>query len=328
MRWVLVIAPLAFAAFAATAGCGLGLDGLGSGLASDAGSEPTGDAGSGSDGAVMGSGDAGQGVGVEAATGNCVASIPAGWSLVLFEPSRDPCPAGLTSNDLVADPQAAASACTCPCSITAQPSCTTGTLHGGFGSGTAACATMVPPLSISGAGCTQLEPGGPAPTSIMIEPLPATGGTCTATALGDTTQVTTSQVRTCGVAGAGAEAVCEGSTPTGFSVCIAAAGDMACPSGSLFANRTVAAASETLVCTACSACTVSGTCSTPLVTYYSDYLCLDAVATFPADGTCTRPSWSGNLAGVEYQAMVQASCAGSGSTPTFQAASPQTVCCR
>jgi hypothetical protein len=319
MRWPLVIAPLAVLS------CGLELDGLGPGTASEAGTGTTGDAGAASDAR-----DGGQGTGAEAATGTCVASIPAGWSLVLFEPSRDPCPAGLTSNDLVDDPQATASACTCPCSITAQPSCTSGTLQGGFGnaSGAAACATKVPPLSISGSGCTQLQPGGPAPTSIAIEPLPASGGTCTASAVGNTTQVTSSQVRTCDVAGAGAEVVCEGSPPAGFSVCIAAAGDMACPSGSIFANRTVVAASETLVCTACSSCTVTGTCSSPLVTYYSDYLCLNAVATFPADGACTQPNWSGNLAGVEYHATVQASCAGAGSAATFQAISPQTVCCR
>jgi len=324
MRRALVITLLSIVS------CGLGLDGLGPGLVREAGTgTDTTDAGVASEGAMPAGGDAAE----DSASGSCVASLPAGWSLVLFEPNRGPCPAGLPSTDLVDDPQAMASACTCACSITAQPSCTSGTLQGGFGSGTGAtCATTAPPLAISGGGCTQLQPGGPAPTAISIQPLPVTGGTCTASAVGDTTQVTSLQVRTCGVGSgsSGAEAVCEGSPLTGFSACIAAPGDVPCPSGSPFANRTVAAASETLVCTACTGCAVSGTCSSPLVTFYSDYLCNSAVATFPADGTCTRPNWTGNLAGVEYQATVQASCssAGSGATATFQAISPQTICCR
>ncbi len=323
MRRVLVIALLSLVS------CGLGLDGLGPGLAREGGTDPT-DAGAGSEGA---GGDSAPDTNVDAASGSCVASLPAGWSLVLFEPSRDPCPAGLASTDLVDDPQAMASACTCTCSITAQPSCTSGTLQAAVGSGTgAACTTTAPPLAISGAGCTQLQPGGPAPAAISIQPLPVTGGTCTASAVGDTTQVTALQVRTCSIGnasgGSGAEATCEGSPPTGFSACVVAPGDVPCPSGSPFAKRTVAAASETLVCTACTGCSVSGTCSSPLVTFYSDYLCNNAVATFPADGTCTRPNWTGNLAGVEYQATVQPSCAGSGATATFQAISPQTVCCR
>jgi hypothetical protein len=158
--------------------------------------------------------------------------------------------------------------------------------------------------------------------------LPATGGACSAAAVGDTTKVTSSQVRTCDVTGPGAESVCEGAPPAGFAACIAAPGEVACPSGSPFASRTLLAAAETLVCTACTGCAVSGTCASPLVTYYSDYLCNSPVGTFPADGTCTQPSWSGNLAGVEYHATVQASCLGSGSSATFQPISPQTLCCR
>jgi hypothetical protein len=317
MRWALVIAPLAVVS------CGLDLDGLGPRALHP------GDAGSGSDGSVAPD-DAGPGTLLDAATGPCVTSIPAGWSLVILEQARDPCPAALTPHDLVGDPQAMAGACSCTCTITTQPSCTSGTLQGSFGnaSGSAACSTKVLALPISGSGCTQLQPGGQAPTSIAIDALPSTGGACTFSAVGNTTLVATTNVRTCDVAGPGSEGVCAGSPPAGFSACIAAAGEMACPSGSPFASRTVLAASETLVCTACTGCTVNGNCSSPLVTYYSDYLCNNPVATFPADGACTQPNWNGNLAGVEYHASVQASCAATGSTATFQAASPQTVCCR
>ena len=321
----LAIAPLALLSLTWLAGCRLDLAGLGRDAAADAGHTAV-DPGAGSDASSSTGGDAG--AGDPSATGNCVASIPQGSSLVAFEPSRAPCPAGLASNNLEVAPQAAAGACTCSCDITTQPSCTRGTLQGSYGTGAGACGAKVPPLSIAGTGCTQLQPGGPAPASIAIQPLPATAGACSATAVGDTTKVTSTPVRTCDVVGASAESVCEGAPPAGFSACLVAPGDMACPTGSPFASRTLLAASQTLVCTACSACTVSGTCDSPLVTYYSDYLCNNPVGTFPADGACQQPNWTGTLAGVEYHAMVQASCTGSGSSATFQPVSPQTLCCR
>jgi hypothetical protein len=324
MRRALVIAALA-----ALPGCTLPLNGLGSG--GHSGGSSGGSDGSTSSGLDAGA-DAGEAGAPDAATGSCTSSIPAGWTLVALELSRGVCPAGFTPVDLVGDPQAMPGACACACEITAPPSCTSGTLQGSFSSmkGGPACAMKVPQVSVSGGGCTQLQPGGPVPASIAIDTLPSTGGACTASVMADTTQVASSEVRACEVTGgaADAEAVCDGSPPPGFSSCISAPGQVQCPAASPFNSRTVLAASETLVCTPCTGCTVSGNCTAPLVTYYSDYLCNTPVATFPADGSCTQPNWSGTIAGVEYHATAQPSCSGTGSTATFQAVSPQTLCCR
>jgi hypothetical protein len=318
------MAPPSIVAFAfALAGCSLALGGLETGADGEGGK---GARDAASDAVVSphleaGPSDAGGGAA-------CLSSIPAGWSLVLFESSRAPCPSGLAAHDLVDDPQASAGACTCSCEVTSAPSCATGTLQGGYG--TMGCNTKVWPLSISGSGCTQLQPGGPVPANIAIDALPSTGGACSSNAVGDTTKVATNPVRTCDIGGAGADAqmVCQGAAPAGFSSCIATAGDVPCPTGSDFTTRAVLGSSETLVCSECSSCTVAADCSSPLVTFYSDYLCTQAVATFPANGACMQPGWTGNIAGVEYHVTSQATCAASGSAATFQPADAQTVCCR
>ena len=64
------------------------------------------------------------------------------------------------------------------------------------------------------------------------------------------------------------------------------------------------------------------------MTFFSDYLCVNAVTTLPADGACRQPAWTGTIAGVEYHAQTQASCSAGTSMATFEAVSPQTLCCR
>jgi len=131
--------------------------------------------------------------------------------------------------------------------------------------------------------------------------------------------------------GPGSEGICSGSPPAlpqGFAACITSPGDVACPTSSPFSTRSLVAVSQTLVCSACSSCAVTSTCSDPTVTFFSDYLCANPVATLPADGSCTQPGWTGTIAGVEYHAQVTGGCAASGSSATFEPGSPQTLCCR
>ena len=139
------------------------------------------------------------------------------------------------------------------------------------------------------------------------------------------------EVRTCSVQPSNAEGVCGGAASAGFAACLVAPGEVACPSGSPFTNRTVIGDTETLVCSACTNCVVQGTCVSPSVKFFSDYLCNNTfyVGTLAADGNCTKPGWAGqSVNSIEYQAQVNASCSSSGSSAAFQTTGAQTLCCR
>ena len=267
---------------------------------------------------------------LDAASGTFVASIPQGWNLVAYEPSRVSCPAGYTASyDALTNPQAAADACTCTCSATAQPSCDTGSLSIAYGQGSS-CPMTALPLGVGSGGCTQLQPGGPSPRSLSAQPLGLTGGNCKGYAVGDTKKVTTEDVRYCVVPGPSAEGVCVGAAPAGFSACIVAPGKVACPSGSPFTNQTIIADAETLVCSACTSCAMQGTCMGSTVKFYGDYLCNLYVGSITANGTCTSPGWANgqNVASMLHEGQVSASCSSSGTSPGFQATGTQTICCR
>ena len=324
MRWVVLLASLA------TAGCGLDKEGLGPWDLGDGGRATAEGGGAVVDSGSIGwSGDGPQMPALDAAPGTCVASIPQGWSLVAYEPSQVSCPAGYTASyDALANPQAAAGACTCTCSMTSQPTCDDGTLHINWGS-SSTCPSSILPLGVGGGGCTQMQPGGPAANAISIPPLSLSGGACSGFAVGDVSKVTTTEVRYCVVPGASAEGVCGGAAPSGFSACIASPGDVACPSGSPFGNRTVIGDAQILVCSACTSCAVQGDCTGSTVKFFGDYLCTAYVGSITADGTCTQPSWAGQqVHGLEYQAQVNATCTAGGTSPGFQATGTQTICCR
>jgi hypothetical protein len=323
MRWFVLVASLA------AAGCGLDREGLGIWDLGDGGRV-------GTDGSVgltdSASGGGFDSVGVpllDGPPGSCVASIPAGWSLVAYETSRVACPAGYTSSyDALADPQAAPGACACSCTVTSPPTCDDGTLHIHWGM-SSTCPSSILPLGVGGGGCTQMQPGGPAANALAVPPVGLSGGNCTGSAAGDTTQVTSSQVRYCVVPAPDAEGVCGGGAPTGFSGCLRSPGDVPCPTGTPFQSRTVLADTETLVCSACTSCGFQGICTGATAKFYGDYLCQGYVGSLTADGTCTQPAWAGQqVHGVIYQAQAMATCAATGTSATFAAIEPQTVCCR
>lgn len=319
MRAGIVIVALAMA------GCSLGLRGLG----------PVGDASAGDDGGLVGDAAVpGDGMVDGEATApveasSCVGSIPTGWSIVLREGSRAACPAGYGSHDTLEDPQAMNGACTCTCTLSQHPTCENGTLQGSYGTGGPPCSTPTLGLGVSGGTCAQLQPGGPTPGAVAVQPIAPAGGTCASTAKGDTSQVSAVESRLCAVPAAEADGVCNGTVPSGFVACIAAPGSVACPAGLPFTTHTVVADNETLVCSACTGCTVNASCGPGSVTFYSDYLCGQAVGTITANGTCTQTTWGGNMNSIRYQSASTSTCGASGtSTATFQPSAPQTVCCR
>jgi hypothetical protein len=322
-----------FGGAAAVTGCGLPRGGLGPEGAPDAGAiTETPDASSPAEGSGAASpedaaSDAGEGS--DTAGPRCPTSIPAGWSLALYEPSRAPCPPGAAAHDVVQDPQASDGACSCACTITSPPSCTDGSLEprAGEQSGSG-CPTHVSPVAVSGGGCAPLPKGLSVAAEVAFPPVAMTGGRCVGTAVGHLAETTATQARTCDVPPERMETVCAGSAPAGFDACIATDGDAPCPPGTPFTRRTVVAASELLVCSACTGCSVGGECSGAQVTLFHDRKCKQVATTLRADGTCGDPGFEGPVGAVEYEAQPAATCSAEGSQPTFEPVGPRAICCR
>ncbi len=262
--------------------------------------------------------------------GPCVAAVPAGWTIVAYEGARASCPAGFGgAHDEYSGGTTTPAACPCTCQITTAPDCTTGTESTSFGVAGATCPAAGASFPVKGATCTPLPQPGSLAQNFAAEPVAFSGGACSGAAAGVSAGVTKQGVRYCDVSSANAESVCEGTAPAGFAACVVSPGDVACPAGSPFGKKTLVADDEVLACSACKTCTVTGTCASATVTFYSDPQCTQAVAELPADGGCVPSNASGKMvAAVEYAAEADASCAASGSVASVSPEGPRTLCCR
>jgi hypothetical protein len=325
----------------ALAGCGLDTDGLATDDAGDDSGEPAeasvaADAGAGADGqaaaddgsvVVEGSTDA-PGAIDEAAAG-CLATVPSGWSIVAYETTAAACPAGYgAAHDERSGATAATGACPCSCQITATPNCTAGTLPTYYGNG-AGCSSQGESIPVNGGVCTALTQAGILAQSFEAPPIALSGGSCSGVPQPDPSQVTAQAVRYCDVPAASAGAVCEGTAPAGFAACIESAGDVACPTGTPFSNRSVVADTEKLSCSACATCLLTGTCSSPEISFYADTQCAQLVVQLPSNGTCVSSGANNRtVVASEYSAQANASCQASGSTPSITPLGQHTLCCR
>lgn len=322
-------------------GCGLGLSGL-------APAGTLGDGGAGQDGGntssdgdvctVTGACDGGGtgGEGSSEASASCSMALPAGWTLVAYETGRAACPASLgMAHPEYAEATLTAGACSCGCNVTTQPTCDVGTLSTqwtqGASSQNSPCPNAGGQFSINGPGCVPVPGGVALPQGFSAEPVPFVGGTCAGVVVPDPTKLALSPVQYCDVPAASAEAVCEGTTPSGFSACIVADGNVPCPAGP-FAMQLEVDDDDELLCPTCDACTVTGSCGSAQVTFFSDAKCTGAIGVLPCTGLCAGTgdlSGDGNVGGAEYSAQVQAACSASSSgTPGVSPSGPHTLCCR
>jgi hypothetical protein len=265
-----------------------------------------------------------------APTDPCVDAVPSGWSVVAYEQAQDACPASLgNAHDEYTGATSAAGACTCECQVTTPPTCTMGTVATAYGTTGTTCPTPGESFTVNGSTCTALPAAGGLVLNFQASPVPLSGGACSGTAQSNTGDVTKDGVRYCDVPAASAEAVCEGTAPAGFAACIVSAGDVPCPNGSPFTTKTSVADDEVLACSACTTCAVGGTCTNPLVTFYSDAMCATQVAQLVADNVCAASNAATKpVVSVEYTAQTNATCLASGSTASFTPQGPRTLCCR
>src|SRR5581483_11405074 len=104
------------------------------------------------------------------------------------------------------------------------------------------------------------------------------GGACTSTAHALAGAVTEPTQRYCSVPTASADAVCNGTPPSGFSACIVSAGAKACPTSTPFIHPFTVETGATLSCGTCSACSASTTCGSPTVAAFTNGTCTGAPA--------------------------------------------------
>jgi hypothetical protein len=344
----------------ATAGCGLDLAGLGTVDVGDAattdssaddgispdGLGPFADAASGdappatdaspSDG---GGGDA-VAVAIDAPAeggGSCRSMIPSGWSLVAYDLAGNACPPNFAAHAVFGAPVVGADACPCTCGVTQAGSCTQGMLStlAGRGNANSGCPQAWVSVAISGSACTPVQAlSGMAPTRVQASALPGQGGTCSDAVQPDATKVSTPPARFCDVSAAKADAVCDGTVPSGFAACIATSGTAPCPSGTPFMQRYIVEDVVTPQCSACSACSVATACANPVLTAYTDPSCGGSGGSgvpLTVDGTCATVGGQGslgNVAAVTYTATESSTCIPGSSTAAAQLMNPQTICCR
>lgn len=264
-------------------------------------------------------------------------TMPAGFSLVAFGATAKgaACPSGYTSpSDTVEGATLEANACTCGCSVTAQPSCATGKLFGHFdSSGSGVCGSQGGDLANNGCGTDGfLGPFGPL-NEHKYKPAAASGGACSASATKNATKLDyAAQGRVCQAATMPEcqGKVCPPSAAAPFRVCIGSAGDVACPAG--FATKHLLGTSASFTCPANCTCGVTATCSGKL-NYFATGDCSGAVGMFVlVDDAChvtdaAGASFSSHVYVPNPPANVACTKTGS-SVPAAPALSqPTTVCC-
>jgi hypothetical protein len=250
----------------------------------------------------------------------CTLGAPPGWTLVAYASDRTvPCPAGFTTNELLAAPTAGAGACTCgDCQMLMAPSCSMGTFSSMAGS--SSCSGQGLTHAANDGGCT-VYAGGPLDNygmAVAPQPIP---GTCTAPATGDPLSVTSEEVLVCVPPADGCAC---GAPVSSFQTCLFQAGDQTCPPAT--ATKVSVGAGVTVSCDDCP-CALQATCS-GMTTYYEDSMCGTALATITTS-TCGRLSAAGqDFGSYEWQGTATPMCnigAPPSGTPALSGVG--TICC-
>lgn len=276
--------------------------------------------------------DANDDVAVDASPScQCADTVPSGWTRYGFAASRSAtCPTGYAPIDVVESPVAGAGACTCGCSVTAQPSCNVGAIPC-WVDGTSQCGSpgANTPNSPSG-GCDDYGNTVSVSNHLRLKPPAATGGTCAGSATKHLDQISATQERLCAPQTGACEAtLC---ADAGVAECISQDGDVACP-GAPWTTKHLVGPSADVACGAgCGCASVNATCNGTL-TVYTDSACTQNALALIADDTCHATNQTG--IGWRYYKYVgaiaggAATCTPSGtSTGTASIVTPRTICCR
>ena len=269
------------------------------------------------------------------------ASGPSGWTLVAYAPAQaSPCPTGFEtapSQDLLEGPNAT-DACSCgACTVTQQPSCTSGAITVTYDtdfSGTCDKVAMPSPLGNSPAGAcgTDIDQGSYAKYDVKYAAPPPSGG---ALHLAGMTEERRRDIRSrdrvCQPNNAQAAncdaGVCQPDLSGPYAGCIEAPGEVACPPGPLSVAHKVGT-SAAVTCADC-ACAVTSTCSGTL-TLYTDTACKKGPYAISTD-VCVSVSSAASYKAYQYTGgkPKRVTCEAAAPVPTQNVAlaGEQTVCC-
>ncbi len=260
----------------------------------------------------------------------CGLNAPQGWKLATAQKGRSaPCADGWKTTEVVADPVADPSACTCNCNVTQQPTCGGGTVMRNLDQGGSTCNMQATTLQLTGGGaCDPFNN-----FSIFLQgknyqtiPPHAKGGTCQFDSKPDTSKVTTADARICEPPPS-----CQGDICKMKNICITHDGDVDCLVE--FPSKRLVGAAPKLECAACGgACDAKGDCSGTL-SMFTDTGCTQNKIDFPADSMCD-PAPNGNnqqfRSASLSTSLKNAGCAQMAPTSaaTVKLEAPTTVCCK
>lgn len=246
---------------------------------------------------------------------------PAGWQLVLLESSRaDACPAGFDSADLIESPVADVTACACSACVTSGTKCATGTSTTSFDNGGGSCAT--PGLAFDASGGNCLNATGTLGKDARIGAPAAIVGTCTAAASGVRANVMVQAGRVCSRQASSCSNTACGA-PASMKACIAAPGDVPCPSGAT--TKHLLGADFTLACPSCSCSITSATCA-GTAAFYPQSNCTGTAVVLTAN-VCTATASNAFMSTKWVPTVASEKCATAAAAPTATLTATQTVCC-
>lgn len=271
--------------------------------------------------------------------------MPTGWTLVGLQGggSSTPCGSQFSQVNGVEGPTAGMNACTCGCSVTAQPTCSGWNV--GFDLGGGGCGMAgTPPSMANASSCnTDMYKGGnggilgqPSYKSLELLYSPnQMGGTCAADSHKDQTAITYSAT----------DHVCTPNTEPctgnqcmpqfggGMSVCIASSGTQSCP-GTTFTVRHVIGDPATFSCSSGCTCTLTGAACDGVAHLYDNGNCMGDGNTLdiPVGGAMcnnynAKSDTYGSYSFTASPSTISCSDGGATTVQNLTQANLQTVCC-
>lgn len=287
----------------------------------------------------------------------CVPPIPNGYTVVAYDAvARPSCPPDYgMQKDLVENPTAAASTCTCSCNATPgqQPACACGANPATFNltfDNSSACNGAQDTAAASAApGCNNAAKSYSSTGNGLdyVKAVPAaactpSGGTCSVPTKTTTfPQVNVSQGRSCTLTGATTSCmsgVCVPVPTAGYDVCVTKGTLDPCPVDFPKDHLAGTSVDDTRSCgpSACT-CAIGGTtCGVPQLSFFDKNNCggNDLLVTIAADGTCKPVNWGNNRAtsSTRYASTPSGATCSFGGTFTPQGGlgvkSGARICCR
>ncbi len=244
---------------------------------------------------------------------------PAGWELVLYGTSRtDACPTGFDQADPIESPTAGANACACAACVKTGTTCTTGTIPTKADNGGGGCGSTASNLDANNGNCQNLN-GSFGVDALILAP-PAVRGTCTSAASPVPANVMSQPRRLCRPQPSTCTAsACGG--PASMQACIAAQGDVACPSG----TKHLVGADVALACPSCGCSITAATCGGTM-DFFGQSNCSGSATTLTV-GVCKFTNSAG-IGSAKWKGVVASeTCVTTPVAPTTTLTSMQTVCC-